>query len=227
MAAHRGGGIESISDRGELTVAEAATAREYLKAARDHLGRGGSKGLAGAADALRKGIKARERDQEQAYEAVKKQKRKGWRVAQLGIKLEQAYKAGESAIEISLFESEPERTVAAVYLTPVSPALQARKSTLKSLARKFAAADRADPEAVLEEPRDFLEQTWAELEQATRGTLLAPPMMNKKGTRMHLEVEEGDPQAQTLAAAMDLVGVRYKLHARQVEEAPAGRMSPA
>ncbi|MGA7799406.1 MAG: hypothetical protein WCC36_01215 [Gammaproteobacteria bacterium] len=202
-----------------MAEAEEMTARERLRRAQKLLSEGKSESLALAARELIQGFDERQRDYDEARRELKRKKRQGWSVAQLGIKVEKAYKSADAIIEISVFDRVPERTVISLYHTPVGKQMKARA---KRLAEGLASLDHAVPaDPMAAEWRELLRQSSADLDAATRGTLLAPPMLNKKATKMHFAVEdvEGD-RADAIREALELIGVRYKLHARCLDRLP-------
>jgi hypothetical protein len=203
-----------------LAQAEQITSRERLDRARQYMETNDSEALLMAARELIEGIDERQREYDEARKDLKRKKRQGWSVAQLGIKVEKAYKAADSIIEISVFDRLPERTVVSLYHTPVNKGMRARARTLAEQLQARSRGERPSEQADAQW-RDLLRQSCEDLEAATRGTLLTPPMLNKKGTKMHFALEEADAdRADAVREALALIGVRYKLHAQCLERLP-------
>ena len=203
-----------------MTEAQQMTSRERLERARKYLAENDAQALVLAARELIEGLDERQREYDEARKELKRRKRQGWSVAQLGIKVEKAYKAADSVIEISVVDRLPEHTVVTLYHTPVNKGMKVRARNLAQRLQAKSGGDRPSQQPD-DEWQDLLRQTREDLEAATRGTLLTPPMLNKKATKMHFAVEEADAaRADTIREALAQIGVRYKLHARCLERLP-------
>lgn len=202
-----------------MAEAEQNTAREHLQRARRYMKDGSSRALAQAARELVQGIQERVREYEEARRELKRKKRQGWSVAQLGIKVEKAYKSADSIIEISVFDRTPDRKVVTLYHTPVCPEMKVRAERLASHLEN--SAGNIPPFGAVDQWREWVRKSAEDLRTVTHGTLLVPPLLNKKATKMVFRVEEVDAnRTAAVREALALVGIRYKLHAQRLDHLP-------
>jgi hypothetical protein len=166
-----------------------SSARDYLKRAQRLLGEGNFESLFYAAFELRCGIEARMREYLEIAEDISEKKKLGWKIAELGNNLEKAFRLGDKIVEL-IFEDMASSKICRVYYTPVSSRLQQRAKGLGDYLHAMKQY-RKPEDSWWKSFRLFLDQTCKELADATKGTLLGPPLMRAdgKGIKTHIELE--------------------------------------
>lgn len=153
--------------------------RDYLERAREQLDKATIVSLFYAAFELRCGIENRMREYLEAWDHISRKVKEGWQIAKLAKNIEKAFKIGDKVVEVVIRNSEAERPLYVCYYTPVS-------SKLKKMGEKIGDLMHAMKKLIPEndrwwkETRNYLEQVYAELAKANSGTLLGPPLIDKK-----------------------------------------------
>jgi len=156
----------------------------YLVRARQQLDTRSDKRLFYAAFELRCAVESRLQQYLNAREDIAKRKKKGWRIAASEMELSKVFKDGRTIVEVQL-------TVADIgelrlFYTPVRKVLVSSAERLGDLLH-HRKADLDEADAWWKITRDFLEDTFAELEFASAGTLVAPPMMSGDKRQVHVQ----------------------------------------
>lgn len=167
------------------------SSRDYLERAKSLLIRGDTPSLFYAAFELRCGIESRMSEYLEVQKHITAKKKRGWQVAKLAKNIEDAFRIGEKkAIIVVLNSSGKEKLFTAQY-TPVRKAGHIVAQKLGDYMHK-AKAHYTDESEYWNRFRDLLEQGVLELEFATSGILLGPPIMKSKTGEgfMYLEDHE-------------------------------------
>lgn len=188
--------------------------RDYLERARAQLDKATADSLFYAAFELRCGIESRMREYLEAWDHISRKVKQGWRIAKLAKNIEKVFKTGDRVVEVVIKNSEAEPPLYVFYYTPVSPKLKKMGEKIGDL---MHAMKRFIPQTDQwwKETRDFLEQVYSELRKADRGTLLGPPLIDKKTghINMHTMVKR-DEKVEDIIKSMPLnkeiiFGIRY------------------
>ncbi len=153
--------------------------KDYLKRARAQLNKGTSESLFYAAFELRCGIEARLQQYLEVQDHISKKLKKGWQIVKLANNIEKIFKLGDKIVEVIIKNDEIGVPLHAFYYTPVS-------KKLKEMGKKLGELMHAMGKIRLENDnwwmikRNFLENVYKELEKTNKGTLLGPPLMDKK-----------------------------------------------
>jgi len=169
--------------------------RDYLRRARSRLGDGSFEALFYAALELRSGVEARLQEYLDAQHHISERKKKGWQVAKLGRNLEEAFRVGNRIVEITIANDPGRKPLALLYYTPVTKSLQKNAQQLGNYLHSIKQY-REPTDPWWREFRAILDSAVAELEVATTGTLLGPPLLHPKtgSATMTTETVEGtDP----------------------------------
>jgi hypothetical protein len=156
----------------------------YLVRARQQLDTESSERLFYAAFELRCAVESRLQQYLNAREDIAKHKKKGWRIAASEMELSKVFKDGRTIVELQLTVADVGEV--RLFYTPVRKLLVSAAQRLGDLLH-HRQADLDEADVWWKKTRDFLEDTFAELEFASAGTLLAPPMMSKDRRRVHMQ----------------------------------------
>jgi hypothetical protein len=198
--------------------------RDYLVRARARLSEAINEALFYAAFELRCGIEARLSEYLEAAEHVSRKKKSGWRVAELGRNVERAFKIGNKIACVAFHEEAAGNLIVRFYYTPVTPKLRNEAEKLGNYlhrAKKHHDAD--DP--FWRTFRSELEDIASELDVASRGTLLAPPL--RKGGSDLLDLKLQIPNTAEANAVMDRIYSRknFGIRISYLDELPPEAMA--
>lgn len=149
-----------------------------------------------------------------AQRHISKKKKKGWQIAKLGKNIEAAFRLGDKIAEISIRDKETSNVIAVLYYTPVTKKLRKMAEKLGNYLhaqKKYIAPD----DEGWNRMRTYLESVYAELEKANKGTLLGPPLLNKRTGQVEVKVEfSSDEEKMLLTNALkpglqNILGVGY------------------
>jgi len=152
------------------------SSRDYLSRARERLRDRTNESLFYAALELRSGIEARMSEYLRAWERISEKKKKGWRIADLGKSVEEAFRVGNRIVRWAVQDGASGTLLAVFYYTPVTPTLQKHGERLGNYLHSMKRF-RGQKNPWWKEFRDDLETIATQLEVANRGTLLGPPLM--------------------------------------------------
>lgn len=188
--------------------------RDYLERARARLDKATADSLFYAAFELRCGIERRMQEYLEAWDHISKKVKQGWQIPKLAKNIEKAFRIGDKVVEVTIKDSESGPPLHVFYYTPVSSKLKKMGEKLGDL---MHAMKRFIPQTDQwwKETRDFLEQVYSELRKAGRGTLLGPPLIDKKTghINMHTMVKR-DEKVKDIIKSIPLnkeiiFGIRY------------------
>ena len=166
--------------------------RSYLRRARLRLDEGASESLFYAAFELRCGIESRMQEYLDAQTHISEKRKKGWKIARLGNNIERAFKLGDRIAQVIMVDPETNQPLQMLYYTPVTLALRKRGQQLGSYLHAMT-KHIDDDEAWRKKARSFLELVYKELECATKGTLLGPPLLDPEGQIVLSQECDSDP----------------------------------
>jgi len=169
------------------------SSRDYLERARLSLDDGGFDSLFYAALELRCGIEARMQEYLEAQDFVSKKLKKDWQIAKLGKGLEEAFKNNEKIVRIKLFKPEEKTPFSTLFYTPITPKLRKQGEKLGNYLHKMKKIKKSS-DVYWKNLRRELETIYIELKKANYGTLLGPPMLNKKTMLVNFNVEVPGPR---------------------------------
>ncbi len=168
------------------------SSRDYLKRARSRLADGTQEALFYAALELRCGIEARMSQYLEVWEHISKKKKKGWRIADLGRNLEDAFKVGNKIVRWTVHDQHSGQMIICLYYTPVTDKLKRAGEKLGNHLHSMKKYRNSTDQLWLR-LRNELEDIYSQLAVANKGTLLGPPL-KKSGTQqvdMILELPPG------------------------------------
>ncbi len=191
--------------------------RSYLVRARQRLDEGTEQALFYAAYELRCCIERRLIEYSYAEEETSKRTRQGWKIAQIARGMKKAALAGDAIAKLTLmFMGSPEITL---YYTPVSKNLRKVGERLGDLLHGKKPA-RLWESGGIERERSHLEQVYQDLNTATFGTLLGPPLMNKhKEVSLLVEFPGGPDSAKHFKENL-VPGGKFTVHISYPESIP-------
>ncbi|QIB65733.1 hypothetical protein [Kineobactrum salinum] len=114
--------------------------------------------------------------------------KKGWQIARLGKSIEKAFKTGDNVVKVSIYDHDGGNLLAVFYYTPVGKTLKnyaQRLGDYLHAQQKFR--EKTDP--WWSDFRDFLNKASHELNLATKGNLLGPPILNSKTGEFDINCE--------------------------------------
>jgi len=168
------------------------SSRAHLKRARSHLDSQSRESMLYAALELRMGIEARMHQYLEVWDHIPKRQKKDWKIAALAGNLDRAFIDSKKICRWNVFRRDSGDPITCLYYTPVTASLQRAGSLLGSYLH-------SPKELITDEWWEtlysFLINTYSELQTANIGTLLGPPMLNKKtgGVEMIMEtIDEKD-----------------------------------
>lgn len=194
-------------------MAYAISSRDYLRRAEERLEEGTPPALFYAALELRCGVEARMKEYLDVWDHISKKKKKGWRIAELGSNLEQAFRLGSRVVRWAVSDRGTNELIVCLYHTPVLQTLQGRAQRFGDYLhsqKKF----RPDNDLWWSTLRNELGEARTELEFANTGTLLGPPLLKKSTGKVDMKLEilpgEDPRQAASLVAGREvLIDVSY------------------
>lgn len=141
-----------------------------------------------AAFELRSGIEARMREYLEVWDHISKKKKKGWRIADMGRSLEQAFKTGDKVVRWAVHEKASDDLILCFYYTPVSSALKKAGKELGSLLHSMKVyRELKDPFWLKLQNR--LEDIYSQLNTANKGGLLGPPLVKLGTSKVDMKLE--------------------------------------
>ena len=177
----------------------------YLARARARLNERTQEGLFYATLELRSGIESRMHEYLEAREDIANRKKHGYQVAKLAKGLERVFAAGEKVVRLRGID-EYGRPMWEVYFTPVRARLRKHAARLGDYLHGNQ-LQRPDDDPWWTEFRSFLNEVVEELDFACSGTLMGPPLLEKKTNRMSIvvQVDHTDPIGAQLTRKGDSV----------------------
>jgi len=164
------------------------SSKAYLKRARKQLDENTKEGLFYAAFELRCGIESRLLQYWEANKHIHQMRKAGWEIPKIARDLEKAFIRRDKIARIDVLDSAGTELRTSLYFTPVTKDLEALGGKIGNLIhcpKLFRTSD--DP--WWGQTREFLEQVYAGLEKANKGTLLGVPVLERKTNRVHMEME--------------------------------------
>lgn len=166
--------------------AYATSARDYLARARHELASDDASRLFYAAFELRAGIESRLQEYLESHEHVPKGRKRDWQIARLGRSIAEAF-TSDSIARVEIRDRRGNRVRHTLYYTPVPNELQ-------QLGKRLGDYLHSIPYRPPEDPwwssfRTSVEVGCHLLQDAVEGTLLGPPLVNKRTGQMHLPME--------------------------------------
>ena len=184
--------IASLALQG-LNLSYSISSRSYLERAKALLGKEDTPSLFYAAFELRCGIEARMSEYLEVQQHISAKKKLGWQVAKLAKNIEDAFRIGEKKAILVVLDSSGKETLVTAQYTPLRKAGQKIAQQLGDYMHK-AKCNYPEDHEYWNRFRSILEQGVTELEFATTGILLGPPIMKSKtgDAFMYLEDNEQD-----------------------------------
>jgi len=179
------------------------SSRDYLQRARKRLDEGNFESLFYAAWELRCGIESRIQTYLEAHDFISKKLKKGWQVAKLAKGLEEAFENSKKIVRFQCFQPGTKDPLFILIYTPVTPKLQKYGEKLGSYLHAMKIFKRLD-DVYWEKLRSELEKIYSELQKANYGTLLGPPLLDKKTGKMQLKMEFPGPLESAREAASEM-----------------------
>ena len=171
----------------------------YLIRARQQLDGDSPPHLFYAAFELRCAIESRLRQYLNARDDIAKHKKKGWHMAASEKELAKKFRDGRTIVELLLAVKNMSKELRLFY-TPVKKTLVAAGDRLGDFLH-CSKADLDYNDSWWSTTREFLEETFKELEFASAGTLLGPPMKSPDGR--HINVKSFYHQSHRLSDVFD------------------------
>lgn len=188
------------------------SSRDYLARARAELASGQPERLFYAAFELRAGVEHRLHEYLEAWEETRRRKARGWKVTKLGAQLDRVFRHGDTVAEIIFLDEDASTYIGRALYTPVTRALRREAERLgESLHAGKVARGRDDP--WWSAFRRSLESTADQLSDATTGSLMAPPLMQRSTGVVSTIIEVVTPEDRVLAERIQ-VGGRFVVQVR-------------
>ena len=189
--------------------------KAYLDRAKARLAEQTQEGLFYAALELRSGIESRIHEYLDAREDIAKRKKHGYQIAKLARGLEAVFAAGEKVVEIRAV-NDGGKTLWVLHFTPVRRSLRNHAERLGDLLHHQPY--REDDDVWWSTRRPFLEQVANELEFATTGSLMGPPLL-EKGTKNMSFAVVADPEDE-IGVHLTQIGGRATLKVAYRDDLP-------
>jgi len=164
------------------------SSRDYLKRARSRLADGTQKAIFYAALELRCGIEARLSQYLEVWEHISEKKKKGWRIADLGRNVEDAFKVGNKIVRWAVYDVHSDQLIICLYYTPVTDKLKKAGEKLGNHLHSMKKY-RSSTEQFWIRLRNELEDIYSQLAVANKGTLLGPPLMKSGNVPVAFNLE--------------------------------------
>lgn len=180
--------------------------RDNLERARAQLDKATADSLFYAAFELRCGIERRMQEYLEAWDHISKKVKQGWQIPKLAKNIEKAFRIGDRVVKVTIKDSVSAPPIHIFYYTPVSSKLKKMGEKLGDLMHAMKKTISED-DCWWQETRDFLEQVYAELKKANRGTLLGPPLIEKKTGHVRMITmikREEEKKAESIKESMPL-----------------------
>jgi len=194
--------------------------KAYLNRARRQLDENTKEALFYAAFELRCGIESRLLQYWEANKHIHQMKKAGWEIPKIARDLEKAFIRRDKIARIDVLDSAGRDLRISLYFTPVTKELEALGGQIGNLMhcpQSFRASD--DP--WWDQTREFLEQVYAKLQKANRGTLLGIPVLERKTNRVHLEMETRPGEnIEDLQRKMGELGERLMVEVNYLDDLP-------
>lgn len=169
--------------------------RDYLNRAKILLHRDDLASRFYAAFELRSGIEARLQEYVEAHKEKVGLKKLNWRIADLVKDLEKAFKHGEKIIALTFIDKSTSESIARVYYTPVPASLQTLGGKMGGYLHAMLKY-RPPNDSWWKELDSCLKEACDQLQCATYGALLGPPLWKPKTgeSKLFIEACQGDEQ---------------------------------
>lgn len=194
--------------------------KAYLNRARKWLDENTKEGLFYAAFELRCGIESRLLQYWEANKHIHQMKKAGWEIPKIARDLEKAFIRRDKIARIDVLDSAGRELRISLYFTPVTKDLEALGGKIGNLMhcpKQFRTSD--DP--WWDQTREFLEQVYAELEKANKGTLLGVPVLQRKTNSVHLEMEtKSGENIEDLQRKLGELGERILIEVHYLDDLP-------
>jgi hypothetical protein len=188
------------------------SAKDYLARAEDRLGEGTPEALFYAALELRCGVETRMKQYLDAQAHISKAKKRGWEIAKLAKGIEEAFRAGDQIVELSVTDTTDGKILARFLYTPVTSRLQKLGQQLGNYLHATSTSAQRD-EAWWSDFRSKLDEAVHLLRMATTGELLGAPLLHKKTHQIQMS-GEFDANDRRLAFMQGLVESKSKIVVR-------------
>jgi hypothetical protein len=147
------------------------SSKAYLKRARKRLDENTKEGLFCAAFELRCRIESRLLQYWEANKHIHQMRKAGWEIPKIARDLEKAFIRRDKIVRIDVLDSAGTELRTSLYFTPVTKDLEALGGKIGNL-MYYPKLFRPSDDPWWGQTREFLEQVYAELEKANKGTLL-------------------------------------------------------
>ncbi|MES9906529.1 MAG: hypothetical protein ABW168_28090 [Sedimenticola sp.] len=196
------------------------SSRNYLGRARECLAEGSSQSLFYAAFELRCGIESRMSEYLEVWEHISKKKKKGWRIAEMGRNVEEAFKTGNKIVRWAVHDKSTNELIVCLYYTPVTSALKKSGEKLGNYLHSMK-RHKVPSDHFWIKLRNDLESAYEKLAIANTGTLLGPPLMKSDTGQVDMRVElpNENQQQNPLGPIMD-TGIEIKVNLSYISHLP-------
>lgn len=196
------------------------SSKAYLRRARKQLDENTKEGLFYAAFELRCGIESRLLQYWEANKHIHQMRKAGWEIPKIARDLEKAFIRRDKITRIDVLDSAGTELRISLYFTPVTKDLEALGRKIGNLIhcpKLFRTSD--DP--WWGQTREFLEQVYAGLEKANKGTLLGVPVLERKTNRVHMEMEtKPGENIEDLQRKLGELGERILIEVNYLDDLP-------
>lgn len=167
-----------------------------MRRARKQLNEGTPHTLFYAAFELRCGIEARMQQYLEAQEHISKKMKKGWKIAEFAKNIDKVFRTGDKIVEFAFLDKKTENVLDVLYYTPVNSKLRKMGEQLGNYLHAMKTY-RQDDDSWWTKTRCLLEEVYAELQKANKGTILGVPLLNRQtqSIQMYVEPAEGQDSA--------------------------------
>ena len=157
-----------------------------------------------------------------AQDHISNSRKKGWQIDKLGHNVENAFKLGDKIAEVSMRDKASGGVIFRVYYTPVTRALRKKAESLNTY---MHAQEKHHPlnSSWWNDFRALLEGVCSDLALANKGTLLGPPLLNRKTgqIKMQIEMPEGNDSHCQKVKSTVRNGADHIVEVQYYEEFPA------
>lgn len=195
---------------------------DYLKRARQRLDDATHESLFYAAFELRCGVQARLSEYVRAQKETSAKKKGDWRIPKLARDLEEAFRTGDKVIRLTLTPEGTGGEGLLLQYIPVHSIIQQMAGQLGNVLHAMKPEGKYD-DVWWEEMRRFLEMMYEGLRLATLGTLLAPPLKNRKTGQIHLAFTvEGEAELERHQKFFNETGGKFKMSVTYADGSRSG-----
>ncbi len=178
------------------------SSRDYLERASALLNEPSHAQLFYAALELRCGIESRMQEYLEVWDHISKKKKKGWRIAEMGRNVEEAFRLGDKTVRWAIHDRVTHAPIACLYHTPVTAQLRKCGEELGNYLHVMK-RHKEPKDPWWSRFSDLLKRTASLLQVANTGTLLGPPLRHSGTSRTDMNVEI--PPGTDAQAILDLI----------------------